>query len=218
MHLRRARRQRAFAALQHLGPYSQHRDRRNNPRAPNRAYPSLALLDRGASSGDVRKMEQGAVPAGEARNLALGRLRGPARPALRPVCEELAGLGLGASSRPRKRGPGTGPRPLRWRSGEAAVERREARLLDRKRRRHASQACRAASPAAHGASHAPAFLGAPLPSHLGAKKKAKLGRVTRREKGDGCLKFGSGCLGNMRHVGGATLSPCGRGWRAKRAG
>ena len=36
-----------------------------------------------------------AAPAGEGHDLALGRFRGPARPALGPVCEELAGLGQG---------------------------------------------------------------------------------------------------------------------------
>ena len=51
------------------------------------------------------------------------------------------------------------------------VERREARFLDSKRKRHASQACRAASPAAHGASPAPAFPGAPLPLFGGSAMK-----------------------------------------------
>jgi len=44
-------------------------------------------------------MEQGAAPAREARNLAPGRLRGSARPALRPVCREPAGLGLSRGAR-----------------------------------------------------------------------------------------------------------------------
>jgi hypothetical protein len=91
-------------ALGYLGPYSQQRDRRNNPRVPGRLY-----LDRTLLVGGVfrRRSKDGAraAPAGEARNLALGRLRGPARPALRPVCREPAGLGPGASPRPRKRGP-----------------------------------------------------------------------------------------------------------------
>ena len=50
------------------------------------------------------------------------------------------------------------------------LERREARALDRKRAPHA-KACRAASPAAHGASQAPAFPGAPLPLWGGADEK-----------------------------------------------
>ena len=44
-----------------------------------RAYSPFVLLGRGASSGDVPKMEQDAAPAGEARNLALGRSRAPVR-------------------------------------------------------------------------------------------------------------------------------------------
>ena len=35
-----------------------------------------------------------AAPAGVVRTHALGRPRGPGRAALRPLCEELAGLGL----------------------------------------------------------------------------------------------------------------------------
>ena len=46
------------------------------------------------------------VPAGEARNLALGRPRSPARVALGPLCEELAGR-AGAFAGSRKRGPGS---------------------------------------------------------------------------------------------------------------
>lgn len=56
--------------------------------------------------------------------------------ALGPLCEELAGLGqtLKASS-PRKRGPEPGECLTAF--ARAAVERREARFLDRKRKRHA---------------------------------------------------------------------------------
>jgi hypothetical protein len=50
-----------------------------------------------------------AAPAGEARNLAPGRPRDPARAAPRPLCEELAGLarvrGQGECGF-KKRGPG----------------------------------------------------------------------------------------------------------------
>ena len=50
-----------------------------------------------------------AAPAGEARNLALGRLRGSARAPLRALCEELAELaqirGQGECGF-KKRGPG----------------------------------------------------------------------------------------------------------------
>ena len=52
-----------------------------------------------------------AAPAGGSSNPAPGRLRDPARPALRPVCEELAALGSGRAKSPfapgfsRKRGP-----------------------------------------------------------------------------------------------------------------
>ena len=49
-------------------------------------------------------VEQGAAPAGEARNLALGRLRDPARAPLWALCEELAGLGRAVSPESRKRG------------------------------------------------------------------------------------------------------------------
>src|SRR5205814_402447 len=87
------------------------------------------------------------------------------------------------------RGPG---------SKKAAVERREARLLDRKRRQHASQACWVTSPVTRGASHAPAFLGAPLPFYgeRGLSAKAARGRRirrprarTRRENEIACLKY-----------------------------
>jgi hypothetical protein len=73
-------------------------------------------------------------------------------------------MGMRANAHLRKRGP----EPI-----NAAVERREARLSDRKERRHASHACRVASPATHGAALAPAFLGAPLPSFWGARRKAQ---------------------------------------------
>ena len=60
-----------------------------------------------------------------------------------------------------------------------------------KRKGHASQACRAAAPAAQGASQAPASLGAPLPS-LGAKGRPRHDGVPRaaKNRGDGACPFG----------------------------
>ena len=61
------------------------------------------------------------------------------------------------------------------------VERREARVPDRKGTRCASHAHRAASPAAQGLSQSPAFLGAPLPSLFLAKRaKAQPARHDKR--------------------------------------
>ena len=83
-------------------------------------------------------MEQGAAPAGEARNLALGRPRGSARAALGPLCEELAGRGPGRPPDGTARLTREGRRPNRTggRTGEPGsavpgtekppVERREA--------------------------------------------------------------------------------------------
>ena len=51
-------------------------------------------------------VERGAAPAGEARNLALGRLRDSARAPLRALCEELAALARRARCAGfKKRGP-----------------------------------------------------------------------------------------------------------------
>ena len=49
---------------------------------PSRSFEGVA--------GDGRRLERDAVPAGGVRGLALGRLREPARPALRLDREELA--------------------------------------------------------------------------------------------------------------------------------
>src|SRR5262249_15178949 len=46
-----------------------------------------------ACSWDALNAERDAAPADEARNLVLGRPRDSGRAALRPLCEELAGLG-----------------------------------------------------------------------------------------------------------------------------
>jgi len=73
---------------------------------------------------------------------------------------------------------------------EPPVERREARVPDRngaqqtaRRQVYAvcAKVCRAASPAAHGASQAPAFRGAPLPSFFGSMKMSMPRAQTRRE-------------------------------------
>ena len=77
-----------------------------------------------------------AVPAGEARNFAPGRLRASTRPALRPACEVLAALAPGrvlpfAPGNSRKRGPGLSQGVTALAS--AAVERREASALNAKR-------------------------------------------------------------------------------------
>ena len=53
--------------------------------------PTQSCSTEGRHPGDVRLAEQGAAPAGGARNHALGRLRATSRAALRPLCEVLAG-------------------------------------------------------------------------------------------------------------------------------
>ena len=80
-------------------------------------------------TGDVPRAERDAVPAGGARNPALGQLRASSRPALRPVREVLAALAPGrvlpfAPGNSRKRGPelSQGVKAL----ASAAVERRKA--------------------------------------------------------------------------------------------
>ena len=82
------------------------------------------------------KAERGAAPAGEARNLALGRPRDPARRPLRAGCEELA-------ARSTAQMPRTETRPRGLKSPQ--VERREASVpiardagSPRKRSRHAA--------------------------------------------------------------------------------
>ena len=52
---------------------------------------SFCLGHEGCLPETCRRTGQGAAPAGEACNLAPGRLRGSALPAIRPVREELAG-------------------------------------------------------------------------------------------------------------------------------
>ena len=79
-----------------------------------------------------------AAPAASPRKRRLGRPRDPARAALGPLCEELAGLRTGlvakaaaSSQEARTRGLVGGGEPLK----NAAMERRPARVLDRKRAR-----------------------------------------------------------------------------------
>ena len=91
---------------------------------PTDIIPRPSCSTEGRHPGDVRLAEQGAAPAGVARNHALGRLRATSRAALGPLCEVLAGR-AGANAGSRKPGP-------ELRRGEsfarnAAVERREAR-------------------------------------------------------------------------------------------
>src|SRR5271166_908395 len=88
-------------------------------------------------SRDDPETEARAVPAGEARNFAPGRLRASYRPALGSVCEVLAALAPGrvlpfAPGNFRKRGPGLSRRATALVS--AAVERREASALCAKAR------------------------------------------------------------------------------------
>ena len=98
-----------------------------------------------------------AAPAASPRKRRLGRPRGPGRAALRPLCEELAGLGLAqtvakaaaSSQEARTRGLVSGGEPLK----NAAMERRPARVLDRKRARRRKAA-----------SKTKALTGAPSPS------------------------------------------------------
>ena len=80
------------------------------------------------SSMAGEKSPAGAAPAGVARNHALGRLRGPARVALRPLCEELAALArANAGSRSAARSCGGCPPPQM-----PPVERRKAWCPDPK--------------------------------------------------------------------------------------
>ncbi len=92
---------------------------------------------------------------------------------LRPLCEELAdGPADQKSAGTRKRGPELKHR--RKAMPRAAVERREARLPDRKGGRHASQACLGGfADRPRGLTPAPAFPGAPLPSATGSREMAK---------------------------------------------
>ena len=91
----------------------------------------------------------------------------PSAPTTRGCLRWLDAVGLKAGGSPpdkrrqRRRPPpgSTGPR-----TKTAAVERREAPSPDRKGEGDASQASRAAAPAAQGVSQTPAFPGAPLPS------------------------------------------------------
>ena len=90
-----------------------------------------------------------AAPAGGVRNPAPGRLRDPARPALRPVCEELAALAPERAKSPfasgdsRKRGPRL--------SGGVRSPKREPRWSAERRARPAG---RASAPAAQASGNA----------------------------------------------------------------
>jgi hypothetical protein len=81
--------------------------------------------------------------------------------------------------------PGTEKKPQ--------VERREARFLDRKRKPHASQACWAARRPLEGLRMPLRFSALRSPRFWGSEGTAAwLGRETRRETADGCLRFESG--------------------------
>src|SRR5438552_9843852 len=75
-----------------------------------------SLAHRGASSGDVRRMERGAAPAGRARNPALGRPGAPPGGHYGPPAESrlISGRQCPVES-------------AAWVRQEAAVERRKAR-------------------------------------------------------------------------------------------
>ena len=104
-------------------------------------------------------MGRDAAPAGEARNLALGRLRESARAPLRALREELAGLGQGELPASQETRPGAdGGTPSRETPANAVVERREARVRAQRARR-ASQAC-AGNPKPAGAVAPPQRLSA----------------------------------------------------------
>src|SRR4029079_10903553 len=117
-----------------------------------------------------------AAPAASPRKRRLGRPRDPARAALRPLCEELAGLGLAqtvakaaaSSQEARTRGLVGGGEPLK----NAAMERRPARVLDRKRARRRKAAIQDV-----------ALSGAPSPSAWPRGKKRS--RRTPRHKQQG---------------------------------
>ena len=116
---------------------------------------------RGRLLETVLKAEQGAVPAAVARNHALGRPRDSARRALRPACEELAGLDRRVAGQVRAAG-----------SINPQVERREA---------GASIARRALCLAGTVPDIAPP--GAPLPlACLRMGDMAKLERIALREQ------------------------------------
>src|SRR4029079_13101953 len=107
-----------------------------------------------------------AAPAASPRKRRLGRPRDPARAALRPLCEELAGLGLAqtvakaaaSSQEARTRGLVSGGEPLK----NAAMERRPARVLDRKRARRRKAAIQDE-----------ALSGAPSPSAMPGGRREK---------------------------------------------
>ena len=109
----------------------------------------------------------GAAPAGGARNPALGR----PRPAVRPHYGGLPLMAGRGGDEGRRKLPGSGAPggPVAARKHGAGDRNRRdgaprGALPPRKRKGHASPACRAAAPAAQEASQASAFLGAPLPS------------------------------------------------------
>jgi hypothetical protein len=111
-----------------LGPNSQHRDRRSYPRALPRPYLPPRLLGYGASSGDVRRMEQARRPRAR---LVTSPPGGPGTPAGRHYDRSARSSldwdrgSLAAAPRPRKPGPGL-QRMAAWPFARAAVERREA--------------------------------------------------------------------------------------------
>src|SRR5262249_11683721 len=99
------------------------------PRKP--VLHSSRLVLEGACSWDALNAERDAAPARGARNLAPGRPRDSGRAALRPLCEELAGLGLcgrlcrlPSSQEARPRAEPLASMPV----VRAAVERREASI------------------------------------------------------------------------------------------
>src|SRR5689334_22693520 len=108
-----------------------------------------------------------AAPAASPRKRRLGRPRGPGRAALRPLCEELAGLGLAHTvaerRRPRPRKPGP------W-SEIAAMERRPARTLARE--------C-----LPKGSIQDEALPGAPSPSVLAEGERRRPAPPGRKEQG-----------------------------------
>jgi hypothetical protein len=125
-----------------------------------------------ASSGDVRRMEQDAAPAGEARNLALGTPRNPARAVLWPLCREPTARS--AAPMPQTEARDRGVKSPRW-----SAERRARRSQDA---RHASQAWLVAPIARRDS----APLGAPLPSQRGALDDGVPG-AANNTGGEACL-------------------------------
>ena len=125
----------------------------------------------------LRLVGIGAAPAGVLEQEHVPRAApGSARGALGPPRQELADGACATLGALRKRG--------RCRK-TPSVERREARSRDRKRGRHASQAClgRFRQPPNRRLRKASAFLGAPLPSKGSAKMQDR--RTPRLDKKQG---------------------------------